>query len=194
VKRSVVLLAVFIAAAGLLQGCTADPAPEAPATETGGVTADTAAAEPDAPYEMPEVETAEPERIDELVSAAEGKVLVLNLWATWCPPCVAEMPYFARFYETMNREKTAFLSVSADDVSTLDDAVLPFMERQRIPFPVYLMEGRDPGAFTDALRTEISGGLPTTIFYDANGNVAKVVERDMNLDELREMVAELGGV
>jgi len=188
-------LTAFALIAMTWAGCSSEP--EA-ATDTGSVSVQEIVIEPainlDLPYEMPPVEEAPASKIDTLISEAEGKVVVLNLWATWCPPCVAEMPYFASFYQTMNRDKVAFISVSADDISTKDDKVIPFMEDLRIPFPVYLVDSRDPDDFTAALRTEISGGLPATIFYDQQGQVAKLVERDMNLDELREMVAELGGV
>lgn len=192
-------LAAGLATAATLLGCSA-PTPSSSDTSTEAsnvtvkdVTIEAAVGKADGPYEMPPVDEATADEVDALISEAEGKVLVLNLWATWCPPCVAEMPYFSTFYETMDREKTAFLSVSADDLSTKEDAVLPFMKDLRIPFPVYLLDSRDPDDFATALRTEISGGLPTTIFYDKSGNVAKVVERDMNLEEIREIVVELGG-
>lgn len=153
----------------------------------------TPTAEEEAPRDeaKPAVETVTAEKLAKLIEAEKGKVLVLNLWATWCPPCVAEMPFFVEFYNTRDKNKVAFLSVSADDPSTIDKKVKPFASEKKLPFDVHVLEGRDPAAFNKALKTELSGGLPTTIFYDAKGAVAKVVESDMDLEEIKEMVAQL---
>ena len=75
------------------------------------------------------------------VSLAEhrGKVVLLNVWATWCPPCRQEMPSMQSLYEKFNGENFEILAVSID--SEGGEAVAPFMRQMNLTFPALL----DPG-------------------------------------------------
>ncbi len=123
------------------------------------------------------VDTASAERIAALVNAAEGKTLVVNLWATWCAPCVAEMPEFAAFYNGRDVEKAVFLSISLDDPKKIGETVRAFHEKQQLPFPVLVLDAESGISQLDkALRTELSGVLPTTLLYDRDGRLVKTWE------------------
>jgi len=127
-----------------------------------------------------------------LLAEAKGKVVVLNLWATWCPPCVAEMPYFSEFYRKTERADVVLLSLCVNDISDLPTTVRGYVKEEKLPFPVYLFNMQTtPEALKSALRTQVSGALPTTIVYDRSGAVREVWERDTTLDELLETVKRL---
>ncbi|MEM6298393.1 MAG: TlpA disulfide reductase family protein [Bacteroidota bacterium] len=96
----------------------------------------------------------------------EGKTVFINFWATWCPPCVAEMPEIHDLYEKMDAEKVAFLMISLDKSP---EKAFEFMERKGYSFPVYFPIEGLPVAFE-------SGSIPTTFVVSPEGKI--VYRRD----------------
>lgn len=82
-----------------------------------------------------------------------GNVIFMNVWATWCPPCIAEMPSIQALYDSMkDRENVIFLLVSVDeDFSKAEQ----FMERRKLDMPIVHFRGKAPGTYQ-------SGVVPTT--------------------------------
>jgi len=94
-------------------------------------------------------------------SSAKGKVIFLNMWATWCPPCVAEMPAIQELYDKYkNNENIEFLMVTTDD----HQKVMQFVKRKGYTFPVYFNQYRLPDAFQ-------FNSLPTTFVVSKSGEV-----------------------
>lgn len=89
-----------------------------------------------------------------------GKVVVLNLWATWCPPCLDEMPSLEALYERLDPDQVAVILLSEESPET----VRPFVERHKIRAPVYVDAGPRPPAFGGEV-------LPATYFIDRAGRV-----------------------
>ncbi len=95
------------------------------------------------------------------LGALRGKVVVLNFWATWCPPCVSEMPSLERLHRTLGPEGLAVVAVSTDE----DEAELRrFVAQYSLTLPVL----RDPGGrvASDQYRTT---GYPETFVLDRSG-------------------------
>lgn len=99
------------------------------------------------------------------LATLRGRPVVVNAWASWCPPCRTEMPYFSRAAVRFGR-RVAFVGVNAGDT---DDHARAFLRDHYIPYPSYT----DPN---DRIAQEIGvrAGLPTTVFYGRNGEVAYV--------------------
>jgi thiol-disulfide isomerase/thioredoxin len=91
----------------------------------------------------------------------KGKVIFLNFWATWCPPCIAEMPSIDKLHEEMGDE-VAFVLLSFDDDFEKAKA---FNKRKGYDLPIYAPASNLPSMFQ-------SSSLPTTYIIDANGNLA----------------------
>lgn len=94
------------------------------------------------------------------LSAFEGKVLFVNLWATWCGPCVVEMPGIQRLYEQFPREDVAFLLVSDEP----PDVVEEFVDEKGWKLPLYVSDEERPSAFD-------SRGIPATFILDRTGRI-----------------------
>lgn len=92
-----------------------------------------------------------------------GKVVVLNFWATWCPPCVAEVPGFVDIQRDMAPSGVQFVGVSLDQDGT--EGVRAFMAKHRINYPVFIDDGRVASAYGGI------GTVPTTFLIDREGNI-----------------------
>jgi thiol-disulfide isomerase/thioredoxin len=92
-----------------------------------------------------------------------GRVVFLNFWATWCPPCLAEMPAVNRLYEKFrNDEGVVFILVDADGDLKKSQG---FMDRKKYGLPVYMVDSEIP----DQL---FQGSLPTTVVFDKQGRIS----------------------
>jgi peroxiredoxin len=96
------------------------------------------------------------------LSDLKGKVVLVSFWATWCGPCVAEMPLFTRMYEKYKDQGFEILAVSADDPGDREK-VLRFAKEHRLNFPVLYDEG--------VVNLYEVAGFPGNVFIDRQGNV-----------------------
>jgi thiol-disulfide isomerase/thioredoxin len=97
-----------------------------------------------------------------------GKVVVVNLWATWCAPCRAEFPALVKLYNTYRNRGVDVLVISVDDVS--DEAkVVEFLRQQRAKMPAFIKKPGDSEKFINAIDRDWRGAIPYTVVYDRNG-------------------------
>ncbi len=93
----------------------------------------------------------------------KGKVLFLNFWATWCPPCRAEVPDFVEAYKAYKDQGLEILGISVDEGGV--DAVKPFASKYRVNYPLAMVTEQiyndyQPGAY-----------IPTTFLIDKSGRI-----------------------
>ncbi len=111
----------------------------------------------------------------------KGSVILVNFWATWCPPCVAEMPGLQDLYDRY-QGKVSFLFVTSDKKQRVFD----FMKNKDYSFPVYFEVSRSP-------EPMISKSLPSTYIIDQNGKVVveKVGAADWNSPKVHRLLESL---
>jgi peroxiredoxin len=111
-----------------------------------------------------------------------GKVVVLNFWATWCPPCRKEMPDLETLYRQFKDQGLVILAISDEDAGK----VAPFIAQQKVTYPILLDPGRK---VNDLFQIE---GIPKTFVYDRKG---KLVAQSIDMRTRRqflEMLAQAG--
>jgi thiol-disulfide isomerase/thioredoxin len=109
-----------------------------------------------------------------------GKVVVMNLWASWCPPCRAEMPELQQFADAYATRGVAVVGVNQGESAA---RALAFARSLRIRFPVWLDERQQYGRAFTAL------GLPTTVVVARDGVVAAGFDGQVSIAQLRAAVA-----
>ena len=109
--------------------------------------------------------------IKDLVHQQSGRVVLLNFWATWCPPCLVEFPEIVASEKAHRGRGLTVISVSADSPQRVDSDLLPFLEKHPSDFPIYVMNTDDVEAFMHRIDPEWNGGLPATFFIGRKGDV-----------------------
>lgn len=112
---------------------------------------------------------------------AEGQIAVVNLWATWCPPCIAEMPSFQKVFDDYG-EKVNFYFVSQEERKVLE----AFLEKRELNLPIYQ-------ALTVSPKQLESNSLPTTYVISKSGEIVikKIGAADWNSQGFRKLLEEM---
>ncbi|MFI5165654.1 MAG: TlpA disulfide reductase family protein [Thermoanaerobaculales bacterium] len=93
--------------------------------------------------------------------ALQGKVVLLNFWATWCGPCRAEMPSIQRFYDDASSRSVTVLALSDEK----PEAIAAFLKKNPYSFPIYRIVGKRPAVYS-------STGIPVTFILTPDGRIA----------------------
>ena len=111
--------------------------------------------------------------IKKAIAAQKGHVVVVNFWATWCGPCVAEFPDLVRFGKQYRSKGVVVMAVSADHKQDIPTKVRPFLTSHGAYFPAFLEQASDPEQFIDAFDSSWQGELPRTLIYNRQGKLVK---------------------
>jgi thiol-disulfide isomerase/thioredoxin len=128
------------------------------------------------------------QRIKQLLDQSLGAPVLVNFWATWCEPCVEEMPDFVRFYNHHSESGLQMLSFSADFPSDAKTRVAEFMKQFKMPFPVYVAGDLNPNQFVALFSKEWFGTLPATFFFDSQGTLVKSWTGRVHYKDLQEII------
>ena len=120
---------------------------------------------------------------DVTLSDYEGKVVLLNFWATWCGPCKIEMPWFVEFQQKYRDRGFSVIAVSMDEEGW--DVVRPFMDHLKPNFPVVIGN--------DEMGEEFGGvvALPTTFIIDREGKIASSHQGLVSKSDYEEEIEQL---
>jgi thiol-disulfide isomerase/thioredoxin len=109
-----------------------------------------------------------------------GRVVVLNLWATWCPPCREEMPALERLYQQYRAQGVVVLGVDQGEGARIAAA---YARDHGVTYPILIDEDQQYG------RAYAAVGLPTTIVIGRDGRIVKGIDGELTLAQMREAVS-----
>lgn len=124
------------------------------------------------------------------INASSERIQVFNFWATWCAPCVKEIPLF----EKLNQENKAVevTLVSMDfDLDPNPDKVNRFVARKNIQSKVVILAESDPNSWIDKIDKNWSGALPTTLIVNTKSGKRKLVQKELHEGDLEKLIAEV---
>jgi len=110
-----------------------------------------------------------------------GKKVILNFWATWCPPCKEEVPHMQKIYEEYKNQGVEILAVNVTNKDK-EEAVVQFVKEHGLTFEVLLDEEGFVGSTYQVLT------LPTTYMIDTKGNMVDIIEGPMDEALMKEII------
>jgi len=119
------------------------------------------------------------------VAEWQGKVLVINFWATWCPPCLEEIPHFVRLQDKYSDQGLQFVGIALEGV----DEVLGFAKEQGINYPLLVGE-QEVIKLANKFGNRI-GGLPYTVILDRSGNINFIKQGPLSVSEAEQVITSL---
>lgn len=115
----------------------------------------------------------------------QGKIVVVNFWATWCAPCREEMPELSRFYDAYKNKNAVVLGIAIDE----PDAVNTFQTETPVTYPIFASESE--GMLLAESLGNHKGVLPFTLIIDQHGNIAKSFFGKVNFSTLSAEILHL---
>lgn len=115
------------------------------------------------------------------LSDYRGKKVILNFWATWCPPCKAEMPHMQNFYEDYNDQGVEILAVNLTNMDKGEEEVQKFVDEYGLTFPIPMDEEGFAGTTYQAFT------IPTSYILDENGVITKKIVGPMDENMMKDL-------
>jgi thiol-disulfide isomerase/thioredoxin len=139
---------------------------------------------------QPKVGTLKPADFGKFRDSAKGKVLVINFWATWCGPCVAEFPELVALDAKYRDKGMKLVGITADEAEDVQPKVIPFIKKHQVKFDIIRQDTDDPEEMMSQIIKDWNGVIPATFVYDKNGNLAYtrlgIIDRDLLVAEIEK--------
>ncbi|MEX2235823.1 MAG: TlpA disulfide reductase family protein [Cyclobacteriaceae bacterium] len=129
--------------------------------------------------------------LQKLMEQKGQKILIINFWATWCAPCVKELPFFEKITAEARPDVQVTL-VSLDlDLDPNPEKVYKFISRKNLQSKVVLLEESDPNSWISKIEKKWSGALPATILINHETGKRKFIEKALREGDLEQYLEEL---
>jgi thiol-disulfide isomerase/thioredoxin len=129
------------------------------------------------------------EDLEKLINNKTEKIQIINFWATWCGPCVKELPLFENFHAQKSEQTTVTL-ISLDYADNVKK-VNAFIARKKLTAKVLLLDETDANAWIDKVETSWGGAIPATLIINTKTGRRKFVDKELHEGELEKLVAEI---
>ncbi|HEY2420131.1 MAG TPA: TlpA disulfide reductase family protein [Neobacillus sp.] len=133
----------------------------------------------------PDFELSTPDGESLKLSDFRGQKVIVNMWATWCPPCRVEMPDMQKFYEKYKDENATIIAVNMTSSEKSLDSIPNFLDEFGITFPVVLDEHNKVGEIYQVYA------LPTSLIIDSKGIIQQKISGPMNYEMMEKFVSEI---
>ena len=112
----------------------------------------------------------------------DSKTYVINFWATWCKPCIKELPHFEELRSNYVAKDVEVILVSLDFPEQVEKQLIPFIKRKNLQSKVVLLDDPDANSWIPQVSENWSGAIPATVIY--NGKQRAFYERSFTYEEL----------
>lgn len=129
-----------------------------------------------------------------LINQHRGKVLFINIWATWCLPCKEEFPDLVRLQRYYADSDVVFIGISVDFPDEVESKVKPFLLSQKVNFPNFVQNFKQPEDLINLLNEKWRGAVPATFIYDSEGVQQKFFLGKHSLEEFQTEIENVRNI
>lgn len=115
-------------------------------------------------------------------------IFVFNFWATWCGPCVAELPAFEKLQEKYATKKVKIVLISTDFKRNVETKLKTFVKRKNLQCQVMFMDESNPNDWVNMVSPDWSGAIPATLFINKRKNQRVFVEEQLSFRKLEQLL------
>lgn len=126
--------------------------------------------------------------LDKILHNADNKLFVINFWASWCAPCVAELPSFITLSREYEKAGVKFIFISLDFPSKIDQQLIPFLKKNKIEHVVNVMMETDSNLWIDKVDPSWQGNIPATLFLNNQKKIRYFHPDALGEQELRKLI------
>ena len=130
------------------------------------------------------------DRLQTLIGSKDQPVQVINFWATWCAPCIKELPLLEKLNRERNDVNVTLVSMDMD-LDPDPQKVYKFMSRKNILSRVVILDERDPNTWISRIDKHWSGALPATLIVNNNTGKRRFWERELREGDLERLIEEV---
>lgn len=124
----------------------------------------------------------------QILAAQKGKVTLVNLWATWCKPCVYEMPALEKLHQNYQDKGVKIITLSLDELEKVDSLVLPYWESNGFSMDSYIIGPKDPSTILTKIDPFWMGVIPTSFILNAKGEKVETISGTLKYEGFEEKI------
>lgn len=141
------------------------------------------------PTRAPGLQVVDYEGLRPYLEKENDTTYIINFWATWCAPCIRELPHFQKLHDEYIDDKIRVILVSLDAERDIESKVIPFIEKRKLTPKVIVLSDPASNVWIDKIEPSWSGAIPVTIFYNRYKRL--FFEKEFTYDELEEALNQL---
>jgi thiol-disulfide isomerase/thioredoxin len=126
--------------------------------------------------------------LEKILKNPENKLFVVNLWATWCPPCVRELPDFEKVAKFYSVSRVQFIMISLDFPSQVEKQLIPFLKKNNISLDVSLMTDVDYNSWINKVDSSWQGDIPATLIFNNSQKIRHFHSGELSEKDLRKLI------
>lgn len=131
------------------------------------------------------------EQLSERLKEDSGNVVLLNVWASWCKPCLEEMPALVKLEKKYADRGMRLIFIAIDDTEIIESKIKPILKKNGISFPTYILVNTPDNMFIDSMNPKWSGALPASFIYRRDGILDSMLVGGKSLQQFETVLSRL---
>jgi thiol-disulfide isomerase/thioredoxin len=130
------------------------------------------------------------DKLQTLIGSRDRPIQIINFWATWCAPCIKELPLLEKLNQERSDVKVTLVSMDID-LDPNPEKVYKFVSRKNIRSRVVILDERDPDSWISKIDKNWSGALPATLIVNSTSGKRRFWERELREGDLERLINEV---